>query len=44
MKSATKEGANKVLVVGPDELERGCVVERDMSSGQEREVPLADLT
>lgn len=44
MKSATKEGARKVLVVGPDELERGCVVERDMRSGEEREVPLADLT
>jgi histidyl-tRNA synthetase len=44
LKSATKEGAKKVLVIGPDELERGCVVERDMKTGQEREVPLADFT
>jgi hypothetical protein len=29
--------------VGPDELERGCLVARDMTSGEEREVVLSDL-
>ncbi len=43
MKGAAKEGARTVLVLGPDELERGCVVARDMSTGDEREVTLAEL-
>ena len=44
MKTAGKEGAREVLVVGPDELARGVLVARDMASGAEREIPLADLT
>jgi histidyl-tRNA synthetase len=44
MKVAGKEGAREVLIVGPDELARGCVVARDMTSGSEREIELADLT
>ena len=44
LKAAGKEGAREVLIVGPDELARGCVVAREMASGSEREVPLADLT
>jgi len=43
MKAATREGARTVLVVGPEEIERGCVVARDMASGEEREVPLSDF-
>ena len=44
MKAAGREGARKVLIVGPDELARGCVVARDMDSGTEHEVALAELT
>ncbi|MGD8279957.1 MAG: ATP phosphoribosyltransferase regulatory subunit, partial [Gemmatimonadota bacterium] len=44
MKSAAKDGAREVLIMGPDELARGCVVARDMESGTEREIELADLT
>ena len=43
MKAAGREGASVVLVIGPDELERGCVVARDMVSGEEHEVALSDL-
>jgi len=43
MKAATREGARTVLVVGPDELERGCVVARNMASGEETDVPLTEL-
>jgi len=43
MKAAAKEGARTVLVLGPDEAERGCVVARDMSSGEERDIPLSEL-
>jgi histidyl-tRNA synthetase len=43
MKAAAKEGARTVLVLGPDEVERGCVVARDMSSGEERDIPLSEL-
>jgi histidyl-tRNA synthetase len=43
MKAAGKEGAREVLILGPDELGRGCVVARDMESGTEREIELADL-
>ena len=42
-KSAEIEGAQTVLVLGPDEMARGVVVARDMASGEETEVPLADL-
>jgi histidyl-tRNA synthetase len=43
LKTAGREGAREVLIVGPDELARGCVVAREMASGREREVPLAEL-
>jgi histidyl-tRNA synthetase len=33
-------GAREVIVLGPDEVERGVAVVRDMGSGQEREVTL----
>ncbi|MDH3270100.1 MAG: histidine--tRNA ligase [Gemmatimonadota bacterium] len=44
MKAATREGAKTVLLLGPDELERGCIVARDMSTGQEVDVSLSELT
>jgi len=43
MKAAGREGAREVLIVGPDELARGCVVARDMTSGSEREIELEAL-
>lgn len=43
MKAAAREGAHEVLIVGPDELARGCVVARNMTSGDEREIALAEL-
>ena len=44
LKAAGREGAREVLILGPDELARGCVVAREMESGSEREVPLAELS
>ncbi len=44
MRAAAREGAREVIIVGPDELERGCVVARDMASGEERELELAQVT
>ena len=41
--SAAAAGAASVIVLGPDELERGVAVVRDMSTGHEREVEVADL-
>ena len=43
MKAAAREGAREVLIVGPNELARGCVVARNMMSGDEREIELAEL-
>ena len=38
MKAASREGANTVLIIGPDELANGTVLVRDMTSGEQREV------
>jgi histidyl-tRNA synthetase len=43
MKAATREGARTVLLLGPDEVEKGVVLSRNMRSGEEHEVPLEDL-
>lgn len=43
LKAAAREGASTVLIVGPDELARGCITARDMESGREREIPLSEL-
>ncbi|MGB1658550.1 MAG: ATP phosphoribosyltransferase regulatory subunit, partial [Longimicrobiales bacterium] len=43
MKAASREGAKTVLVLGPDELAKGVVVVRDMSSGEQQETPIGDL-
>ena len=44
MKAATREGARTVLVIGPEEVERGCAVARDMTTGEERDIPLTELS
>jgi histidyl-tRNA synthetase len=41
--SASTEGARWVVILGPDEVERGVAVVRDMSSGTEAEVSLEVL-
>jgi histidyl-tRNA synthetase len=43
MKAAAKEGAHKVVILGPDELARDCVLVRDMASGEQCETPLDEL-
>jgi histidyl-tRNA synthetase len=43
LKAADREGAREVLIVGPDELARGCVVAKDMGTGGEREIALTQL-
>ena len=43
MKTASREGARTVLVLGPEELEKGVVVARDMTSGEQREIPIAEI-
>ncbi|MEE2905386.1 MAG: histidine--tRNA ligase [Gemmatimonadota bacterium] len=43
LKAAAREGASKVLIIGPDELARGCITARDMESGSEHEIPLSEL-
>jgi histidyl-tRNA synthetase len=43
MKAAGREGARAVLILGPDEVQRGAVLLRDMASGEEREIPLSDF-
>jgi histidyl-tRNA synthetase len=41
--TAGNVGAREVIVLGPDEVARGCAVLRDMTSGAEREVSLKEL-
>ncbi len=43
MKRADKLGAAAALLLGDDELARGTVTLRDMDSGEQSEVPLADI-
>ena len=43
MKAAAREGAREALIVGPDELARGRVLVRNMTSGDEREIEVAEL-
>ena len=42
-RSAEREGAREVVVLGPEELAQGMAKVRDMSSGEEREVVLDTL-
>jgi histidyl-tRNA synthetase len=39
LKEAARRGAKRALIVGPRELARGMVVERDLTTGAQREVP-----
>jgi histidyl-tRNA synthetase len=41
--AAATEGAREVIMLGPEEVERGIAVIRNMDSGGEREVALRDL-
>ena len=41
--AAGNAGAREVIVLGPDEVARGCAVLRDMASGMEREIKLEEL-
>ena len=43
-KDANSRGAKQTVVLGPEEVGRGVAVVRSMSSGEEREVPLDQLT
>jgi histidyl-tRNA synthetase len=40
---AARAGAARVIIVAPDELKAGCVVERDMKTGEERKVKIAEV-
>jgi histidyl-tRNA synthetase len=42
-KDANSRGAREVIVLGPDEVARGVAVVRSMGTGEERQVPLAEL-
>ena len=42
-KMAAAQGARRVIVLGPAELERGMAVLRDMTSGEECDVDLEEL-
>jgi histidyl-tRNA synthetase len=43
-KTASAVGARRTVVLGPEEVAQGVVVVRDMASGDERRVPLDELT
>ena len=43
MKYANKIGAKKVVIIGADELEKGAANVKDMATGEQTEVSLADL-
>ena len=43
MKAATREGARTVLLLGPDEMARGCIVARNMETGEETDIALSEL-
>lgn len=43
LSDADRAGATKVIIVAPDELAAAKVVLRDMKSGEERAIPIADL-
>lgn len=42
-KEADARGARNAIVIGPDDVARGAVVVREMQSGAERQVPIAEL-
>lgn len=42
-KDAHARGAQRVIVLGPDEVAQGIAVVREMATGEERQVPLSEL-
>ena len=40
MADADRAGAARIYLLGPDEVGRGIALERDLASGEQREVPL----
>jgi histidyl-tRNA synthetase len=42
-KNASAVGARRVIVIGPDDLREGVAVVKDMATGQETRVPLAEV-
>ena len=44
LKAAAQTGAERAIILGPDELERDVAVVRSLASGEEEEVSLASLT
>lgn len=43
LKAADQAGARRAVLVGPDEWADGCVLVRDLASGDERRVPVDEL-
>lgn len=43
MRSANRLGAKYVIVLGPDELAKGCGKLKDMTTGEEQDVPLEEI-
>ncbi len=43
-KDADARGAERVIVIGPDEVAEGIAIVREMGTGEERRVPLDELT
>ena len=43
MKAANRARARAAILIGEDEIKRGAVTLRDLDSGEQAEVPLADL-
>ena len=44
MKYAGSINAKKVIIVGPDEIEKQSVTVRDMKSGEQEQIKIIDLT
>ena len=43
LKAADQAGARRAVLIGPDEWAEGCVLVRDLATGEERKVRLEDL-
>ena len=44
MKQANRLAAKYVLILGEDEVARGCAVLRNMSTSEQTEIPIQDIT
>ncbi len=43
LREAARRGARRALLIGPKELARGMIVERDLTTGVQRELPRAGV-